>query len=92
MHIGSLPAVPALDRPDLLAVPVAAALAALAGKLAVDEIGVAEIDPCARGHCRLLRAYDVAPGESANCVVVAGRRDGRPGWRPAWCSLPPART
>ncbi len=77
MHIGRLPAVPALDRPDLLAVPVAAALAALDGKIAVAEIGVAEIDPSLADTAAFCDAYDVAPGESANCVVVAGRRDGQ---------------
>jgi hypothetical protein len=43
-HIGSLAAVPALSRPDLLAAPVASALAAL-GDEAADGVGVAEIDP-----------------------------------------------
>jgi hypothetical protein len=45
MRIGRLDAVPALDRPDLLAPPVAAALSALDGKLPADAVGVAEIDP-----------------------------------------------
>ena len=45
MNIGSLAAVPALDRQDLLGAPVAAALASLDGKIAVGDIGVAEIDP-----------------------------------------------
>ncbi len=76
MHIGSLPAVPALDRQDLLAPPVAAALTALAGKLAVAEVGVAEIDPALADTAAFCDRYDVAPSESANCVVVAGRRDG----------------
>ena len=76
MHIGSLPAVPALDRQDLLALPVAAALTALAGKLAVEDVGVAEIDPALADTAAFCERYDVAPSESANCVVVAGRRDG----------------
>ena len=76
MHIGSLPAVPALDRQDLLAVPVAAALTALAGKLAVEDVGVAEIDPGLADTAAFCERYEVAPSESANCVVVAGRRDG----------------
>ena len=45
MRMGQLETVPALDRPDLLAPAVAAALAALDGKLPADAIGVAEIDP-----------------------------------------------
>jgi prolyl-tRNA editing enzyme YbaK/EbsC (Cys-tRNA(Pro) deacylase) len=76
MRIGNLAAVPALDRPDLLADPVASALAALAGKLTVDEIGVAEIDPALADTAAFCERYDVALSESANCVVVAGRRDG----------------
>jgi prolyl-tRNA editing enzyme YbaK/EbsC (Cys-tRNA(Pro) deacylase) len=77
MHIGRLTAVPALDRPDLLAAPVAAALAALDGKIAVSDVGVAEIDPAMADTAAFCEQYDVAPGESANCVVVAGRRDGQ---------------
>ena len=41
VSIGSLAAVPALSRPDLLAAPVASALAAL-GEDAASEVGVAE--------------------------------------------------
>jgi len=81
--IGSQPAVPALDRPDLLAPPVAAALADLAGRpardagrLRVADIGVAEIDPALADTAAFCERYGVSPSESANCVVVAGRRDG----------------
>jgi prolyl-tRNA editing enzyme YbaK/EbsC (Cys-tRNA(Pro) deacylase) len=77
MTIGSQRAVPALDRPDLLAPPVAAALARLAGNLSVGEIGVAEIDPALADTAAFCEQYGVAPSESANCVVVAGRRDGQ---------------
>jgi prolyl-tRNA editing enzyme YbaK/EbsC (Cys-tRNA(Pro) deacylase) len=77
MNIGNLPAVPALERTDLLAAPVAAALAALAGKLATDEIGVAEIDPELADTAAFCERYAVPLSESANCVVVAGRRDGQ---------------
>jgi prolyl-tRNA editing enzyme YbaK/EbsC (Cys-tRNA(Pro) deacylase) len=76
MHIGSLAAVPALDRPDLLAPVVADALTALAGKLATDDVGVAEIDPALADTAAFCERYGVSPAESANCVVVAGRRDG----------------
>jgi prolyl-tRNA editing enzyme YbaK/EbsC (Cys-tRNA(Pro) deacylase) len=76
MNIGNLPAVPALERTDLLGAPVAAALAALTGKLATDEIGVAEIDPELADTAAFCERYEVALSESANCVVVAGRRDG----------------
>jgi prolyl-tRNA editing enzyme YbaK/EbsC (Cys-tRNA(Pro) deacylase) len=77
MRIGNLAAVPALERPDLLAAPVAAALANLAGKLPADEVGVAEIDPALADTAAFCERYEVAPSESANCVVVAGRRDGQ---------------
>jgi prolyl-tRNA editing enzyme YbaK/EbsC (Cys-tRNA(Pro) deacylase) len=77
MRIGTLTAVPALERPDLLAAPVAAALAGLADKLPADLVGVAEIDPELADTAAFCERYEVEPGESANCVVVAGRRDGQ---------------
>src|SRR5262250_3071774 len=77
MRIGRLTAVPALDRPDLLAAPVAAALAALDGKLVLSDIGVAEIDTALADTAAFCEKYDVLPVESANCVVVAGRREGQ---------------
>jgi prolyl-tRNA editing enzyme YbaK/EbsC (Cys-tRNA(Pro) deacylase) len=76
MRIGRLDAVPALDRPDLLAPAVAAALTALDRKLPADAVGVAEIDPELADTAAFCDRYDAALGESANCVVVAGRRDG----------------
>jgi prolyl-tRNA editing enzyme YbaK/EbsC (Cys-tRNA(Pro) deacylase) len=77
MTIGSQPTVPALDRPDLLAAPVAAALASLAGELSVADIGVAEIDPALADTAEFCAQYGVSLSQSANCVVVAGRRDGQ---------------
>ncbi len=68
---------PALERTDLLAPPVAAALTDLAGKLPADLIGVAEIDPELADTAAFCERYGVALSESANCVVVAGRRDGQ---------------
>jgi prolyl-tRNA editing enzyme YbaK/EbsC (Cys-tRNA(Pro) deacylase) len=76
MRIGRLDAVPALDRPDLLAPAVAAALTALDDKLPADAVGVAEIDPQVADTAAFCERYGVALAESANCVVVAGRRDG----------------
>ena len=76
MHIGTLTAVPALERPDLLGLPVAVALTELAVKLEVNDIGVAEIDPEVADTAAFCDRYAVSPTESANCVVVAGRRDG----------------
>src|SRR6266498_2060783 len=76
MSIGSLDTVTALSRPDLLAPGVAAALAAANGTLPADDIGVAEIDPELADTAAFCERYDVALSESANCVVVTGRRDG----------------
>ncbi len=73
--MGVLDVVPATGRPDLLAAPVAAALAGLAGR---DDVGVAEIDPDLADTAAFCEKYQVSPAESANCVVVTGRRDGEP--------------
>jgi prolyl-tRNA editing enzyme YbaK/EbsC (Cys-tRNA(Pro) deacylase) len=75
MSIGALRAVPATQRPDLLAPPVAAALGGLAGQ---DGVGVAEIDPELADTAAFCQRYQVPPAESANCVVVTGKRDGQP--------------
>nr|WP_245941663.1 YbaK/EbsC family protein [Vallicoccus soli] len=66
---------PALERPDLLAPPVAAALRADPALAA--QVLVAEIDPGLADTADFCAAYDVRPEESANCVVVAGRRGDR---------------
>ncbi len=71
--IGSLDWLPALSRPDLLAPPVARALEAWP---AGDQVRVAQIDPGLADTAALVEAYDVPLDVSANCVVVAGRRDG----------------
>ena len=76
MRIGRLDAVAARSRPDLLAPAVAAALAALGDKIDADTIGVAEIDPGLADTAAFCERYSVPLAESANCVVVAGRRDG----------------
>jgi prolyl-tRNA editing enzyme YbaK/EbsC (Cys-tRNA(Pro) deacylase) len=73
--MGQLETTPALDRPDLLADPVAKALTEL--DLA-DSVWVAEIDPGLADTAAFCERYGVAPAESANCVVVTGRRDGQP--------------
>jgi prolyl-tRNA editing enzyme YbaK/EbsC (Cys-tRNA(Pro) deacylase) len=76
MHLGRLEAVPALDRPDLLADPVAQALTKLSGELPADSVSVTEIDPGLADTAEFCERYGVALTESANCVVIAGRRDG----------------
>ena len=76
LSIGSLDTVTALGRPDLLAPAVAAALGAADGALPAGDVGVAEIDPALADTAAFCERYEVALDESANCVVVTGRRDG----------------
>ena len=71
--LGTLQAVPALDRPDLLGDPVALALKALDPADSA-LVGVAEIDPGLADTAQFCAAYSSPLDRSANCVVVAGRR------------------
>ncbi len=75
-RIGLLDGVPALSRPDLLAPPVAEALAGLAGVLPSSAVSVAEIDPELADTAAFCERYQVSLAESANCVVISGRRGG----------------
>ena len=68
-----LRAVRADDRPDLLAAPVLTAIAAMLADLA-PNVSVAEIDPDLADTTAFCERYGVSLAESANCVVVAGRR------------------
>jgi prolyl-tRNA editing enzyme YbaK/EbsC (Cys-tRNA(Pro) deacylase) len=72
-RVGSLTSLPALDHPELLAAPVAEALA---GWSLAAEVAVVEIDPELADTAAMTEAYDVSLTASANCVVVSGRRDG----------------
>ena len=74
LTLGNLTAVPALDRPDLLGAPVAAALADLdiAG-----ELGVVAIDPDLADTAACAEAYDLPLDSGANCVIVMGKREGQ---------------
>lgn len=63
--------VDALGAPDLLAAPVIAALERLAW---ADEVKVAAIDPDLADTAAFGAAYGVPAEQSANCVVVVGRR------------------
>jgi prolyl-tRNA editing enzyme YbaK/EbsC (Cys-tRNA(Pro) deacylase) len=73
--LGTLSAVPALERPDLLGDPVAHALKLLDPADAA-LVGVAEIDPELADTGAFCAAYEAPLDGSANCVVVAGRRGG----------------
>jgi prolyl-tRNA editing enzyme YbaK/EbsC (Cys-tRNA(Pro) deacylase) len=72
---GTLEVGPALDRPELLADPVAAALRALPADLAGGCL-VAAIDPELADTAAFCEAYGSPLEASANCVVVAGSRSG----------------
>jgi prolyl-tRNA editing enzyme YbaK/EbsC (Cys-tRNA(Pro) deacylase) len=74
--IGLLNTVRAVSRPDLLAAPVARALEALEGKLPAGEVHVAEIDPELADTAAFCQRYGVSLAESANCVVISGKRAG----------------
>jgi prolyl-tRNA editing enzyme YbaK/EbsC (Cys-tRNA(Pro) deacylase) len=80
VEIGGLTGVPALSRPELVAAPVAAALAQWPY---AEQAEVVEIDPSLADTAALTSAYDLPLGASGNCVVVGGRRDG--GERVAAC-------
>ena len=71
--LGTLHSLPAVDHPALVADPVAAALRTWSG---AGEVAVVEIDPELADTAAMTSAYDLPLTASANCVVVAGRRDG----------------
>ncbi len=74
--MGSLQFVPATSQPDLLAAPVAAALTDQAWTRPAEDVGVVAIDPDLADTAAFCERYGVPLAESANCVVIAGRREG----------------
>lgn len=68
--------VPALERPDLVAPAVFAALRAWQAPTLLADVRVAEIDPSLADTAECCAAYDIPMDVSANCVVIAGRRSG----------------
>ncbi|GAB1508258.1 YbaK/EbsC family protein [Actinophytocola sp. KF-1] len=70
---GSLTVKPANEHPELLADPVAKALAALPEP---GDVGVAAIDPELADTAAFCEAYGSPLTASANCVVVSGKRAG----------------
>ena len=64
----------ALEQPDLLAPPVAAALRSLPW---ADQVRVAAIDPALADTAQFCETYGVTLEESANCVIIAARRGGQ---------------
>jgi prolyl-tRNA editing enzyme YbaK/EbsC (Cys-tRNA(Pro) deacylase) len=73
-ELGTLESLPALDHAHLLGPTVARALASWPGAAGV---AVVEIDPDLADTAAMSEAYDLPLTTGANCVVVAGRRDGQ---------------
>ncbi|MEE6258506.1 YbaK/EbsC family protein [Plantactinospora sonchi] len=76
--MGTLKTEPAAGRADLLAAPVTAALDRWPAdaSVPVDQVLVAPIDATLADTAAFCAAYDVGLDVSANCVVVAGKREG----------------
>ncbi|GIG89112.1 YbaK/EbsC family protein [Plantactinospora endophytica] len=76
--MGTLKTEPARARQDLLAAPVTEALHRWPADapVGVDDILVAPIDATLADTAAFCEAYDVGLDVSANCVVVAGKREG----------------
>ncbi|MEU1884238.1 YbaK/EbsC family protein [Micromonospora sp. WMMD987] len=76
--MGTLQTEPARTRVDLLAPPVTAALAQWPAEapVDVDEVLVAPIDATLADTAAFCAAYEVGLDVSANCVVIAGKREG----------------
>ncbi|MCC8244282.1 YbaK/EbsC family protein [Saccharothrix luteola] len=68
---GTLSPLPVLDRLDLVADPVAAAVRSMADGA---RLAVAEIDPALADTAEFCAHYGSPLAASANCVVVAGKR------------------
>src|SRR3954447_3159029 len=68
----------AVERPDLVAAPVLAALLRwpAEAEFGVADVLVAPIDPELADTAAFCAAYGVGPDVSANCVIIAGKRDG----------------
>ncbi len=71
--LGGLAGVVAADRPDLLAAPT---LEALSRSNLLERVGVVEIDPEDSDTAATQLKFSLDPHVLANCVVVAGRREG----------------
>ncbi|MEZ0449091.1 YbaK/EbsC family protein [Cellulomonas sp. ICMP 17802] len=78
MTLGTLTWVRALDFPELLAPSTRTAIEAWVAvdPAVADAVLVTEIDPGLADTAALTEAYALPPAASANCVLVAGRREG----------------
>ena len=71
--IGRLTSVPVASAPELVGAPTLAALERLD---LLGDVGVVEIDPELSDTAQTQETYDLPPETLANCVVVAGKREG----------------
>jgi len=72
--LGTLTTVPALDRLDLVGGPVADLLRTWEHAA---QVGVVEIDPALADTASTVEVYGVPWDAGANCVVIAGKREGQ---------------
>jgi prolyl-tRNA editing enzyme YbaK/EbsC (Cys-tRNA(Pro) deacylase) len=75
MRFGTLDFTPALDSPELLAAPTAAALRST--DAAAGPVLVAAIDPGLADTAAFCEHYEIPMADGANCVVVQARRGER---------------
>ncbi len=71
--VGRLTSVPVASAPELVGAPTFAALERWG---LLDHVGVVEVDPDLSDTALTQEAYDLPPETLANCVVVAGKREG----------------
>lgn len=71
--LGRLTSTPVASAPELVGAPTLAALERLG---LLDDVGVVEIDPDLSDTASTQEEYDLPPESLANCVVVAGKREG----------------
>jgi prolyl-tRNA editing enzyme YbaK/EbsC (Cys-tRNA(Pro) deacylase) len=71
--LGDLTTVPASARPDLLAPPTTRLLTTMG---LLETVGVVEIDPAVSDTAATREEFDLDAATLANCVVVAGKREG----------------
>jgi prolyl-tRNA editing enzyme YbaK/EbsC (Cys-tRNA(Pro) deacylase) len=71
--VGGLTSVPVASAPELVGAPTLAALERLE---LLGDVGVVEIDPELSDTAQTQETYDLPPETLANCVVVAGKREG----------------
>lgn len=71
--IEGLTSLPAIRHPELLASPVAEAISAWPH---AEQAAVVEIDPALADTTAMMEAFALPLTAGANCVLVAGKRDG----------------